>query len=118
MDLSKPGPLYDAIRNHLGIDEIERRRDDHGRRLADLERERHAIPEHEHTDPRPHRDAHGRIEERLRAIEGTVTGLERRTNHQTVDDLEERLRVVEERLEKMPKPRSRAKPKPVEKAKR
>ena len=105
MDLSKPGPLYEAIRNHLGVDDrlnghgkVIGKQDEiitkHGQRLRDLEQ-----------------DAGRRddVSRRLEVLEGTVKGLEHRTNHQTVED---RLNAMEERLEKMPKPRSRAKPKP------
>jgi hypothetical protein len=90
MDLSKPGPLYDVLRDKLGIDDTLNHVHD---RLAKCEG---AIGSQVVVV--------GRIENGLADLEDTVEGLERRTNSA---GLEDRLKAIEDRLTLLAKVKAR-----------
>jgi hypothetical protein len=112
MDLSKPGPLYEAI--HRTICDLL---GGHDREIAGLagrlDVHRDGIESHEEEimryavrlrDLEQHAGRGDDAARRLEALEGTVKGLERRTNSA---GLEERLKAIEDRLTLLAKAKAR-----------
>jgi hypothetical protein len=100
MDVSKSGPLYEAIREHLGL------KPDHNHKVIDRRLDAHkgAIEEHE--------DALRKHVARLRELEISAHDDHPQHDHKAI---EERLRAVVARLEALekPKPKPKAPSKPA-----